>query len=148
MASSHRTNTSQSHTLKQLKNPRALQSHNNLCLISRNKLSGSQCHTVKGTLPNSPHENTKTGLPNCHDHNLTSFSDTHRHIPRTKSSGSLSCNTRHSLSNSQYHAVVQKHRQALPKLSLHTVPSQLHLRLNTSKDLRKLRVDGSPFQVM
>jgi hypothetical protein len=148
MASTRRTTTLQSQPfVKHLKNPRALHSQNDLCLVLRTNLSHSLCHKVKDTLPNSPHENMKTGLPNCHHRNLAGFSNT-RHIPKTKSSSSLNHNIKRNSSSFQYHTVVQEHRRALPKLSLQTASSQLHLRLNTSKDLRELRVDGSPFQVM
>lgn len=122
-------------------NPRALQSHNNSCLVSK-----THCHGVKGIASNYQRENMKTGLPNCHHSNSTGFSTTCRHIQNTKSSP-LKHYRKRSSSRFQYRALVQEHRQAVPKSPPYTASSHLHLRLNTSKDIRKLRGDGSPFQV-
>lgn len=144
MASTRRTSPSSTEQpVKHHKKPQTLHSQSDSCLVASTK----RLHKVKGILTNSQHYNMKTGLPNCHDRNSTGFSNTRRHTQKINSSSSLDHNIKCNSSKSQYHALVQQHNYALPELSLHTASSNLHLRLNTSKDLRTLRVDGSPFEV-
>jgi hypothetical protein len=150
MATSSQTSRSQTRPYVQhLKNRRALHldlkrnSQNNLCVLSKTKFSNYQCHNMEN-LPTSLHENLshydhsslKTGLPKGHHHNV-----------KFNAPNSLNCRIKHDLSSPQLHARVEKYEDVLPKLCPHKVPSRLHLRLHTSEGLRKVRVDGNPFEV-
>jgi hypothetical protein len=95
-------------------------------------------------LPTSLHENLSH-----YDHSTlkTALSKAHRHKVKFNSSNSLNCNIKHDLSSQQLDAVVEKYEDVLTKLRPDKIPSRLHLRLNTSEDLRRVRIDGSPFEV-
>lgn len=151
MDTSSQTSRSQSRPFVQhLKNRRALHlnlkrnSQNNLCALSKTKLANYQCHSMVN-LPIFLHEN----LSHYGHSNLkTRLSKAHRHNVKFNSSNSLNCNIKHDVSSPQFHAVVKKYEDVLPKLRPDKIPSRLHLRLNTSEDLLKVRIDGSPFEVM
>lgn len=144
--------TSRSQTrpfVQHLKNRRALHLNlkrnlqNNLCMLSKTKLANYQCHNMMN-LPTSLHENLSH-----YDHSTlkTRLSKAYRHNVKFNSSNSLNCNIKHDLSSPHFHAVVEKYEDILPKLRPDKIPSRLHLRLNTSEDLLKVRIDGSPFEV-
>jgi hypothetical protein len=150
MATSHQTSRSQTRPFVQhLKNRRAIHlnlkrnSQNNLCVFSKTKLSNYQCHNMVN-LPISRHKNLSH-----YDYSTlkTGSSKAHRHNVKFNSSNSLNCNIKHDLSSPQLHAVGKKYEDILPKLRPDKISSHLHLRLNTSEDLRKVRIDGSPFEV-
>lgn len=150
MATSRQTSRSQTRPIVQhLKNRRALHlnlkrnSQNNLCVLSKTKLSNYQCHNMVN-LPTCLHEDLSH-----YDHSTlkTGLSKAHRHNVKFNSSNSLNCNIKQDLSSPQLHAVVEKYEDVRPKLRPDKIPSRLHLRLNTSEDLRKVRIDGSPFEV-
>jgi hypothetical protein len=150
MTTSHQTSSSQTRPfIQHLKNRRALHfnfkrnSQNNLCLLSKTKLSNYKSHKMEA-LPNSPHEKL---LDHHHSSLKTGLSKEHRHNVKFISSNSRNCSIKHNLSSPQLRAVVEKYEEVLPKLPERKVPTRLHLRLNTSEDLRKVRVDGSPFEV-
>jgi hypothetical protein len=150
MATSCQASRSQTRPIVQhLKNRRALhlnlkrKSHNNLGVLSKTKFSNYHCHNSVA-LPNSPKEN----LTNYHHSSLkTGLSEAHGRSVKFNSSNSLNCNVKRDMSSPQLRAIAEKYEDDLPKLRPHKAPSHLHLRLNTSEDLRQVRVDGSPFEV-
>jgi hypothetical protein len=150
MATSCQASRSQTRPIvKHLKNRRALHlnlqrnSHNNSGLLSKTKLPNYRCQNTV-TLPNSPNENST----NCHhSSSKTGLSEEHGRNVKFNSSKSLNCNVKHDLSSPQFRAISEDYEDDLPKLPPRKAPSHLHLRLNTSEDLRHVRVDGSPFKV-
>jgi hypothetical protein len=92
--------------------------------------------SLQGNLSHYDHSSLKTALSKAHHHNVM-----------FNSPNSLNGSIKHDLSSPQLHAVGEKYEDILPKLRPHKVSSRLHLRLHTSEDLRKVRVDGSPFEV-
>jgi hypothetical protein len=150
MATSCQASRSQTRPIVQhLKNRRALhlnlkrKSHNNLGQLSKTKFSNYQCRNGVA-LPSSPNEN----LTNYHHSNLkTGLSEEYGRNLKFNSSNSLNCNVKHNLSSPQLSAIAEKYEDGLPKLRPLKAPSHLHLRLNTSQDLRQVRVNGSPFEV-